>query len=82
MPLRLSALLLFGMASLFASVAQAQTVRPSNSVYLLLRGGVATYYGDLDRNSDDDPDKVTLQPLSAFDDPGFSVGGELGYLFQ
>ena len=82
MPLRLSALLLFGVASLFASVAQAQVVRPSNSVYLLLRGGVATYYGDIDGNSDGNPGTAEAQPFDAFDDPGFSVGGEIGYLFS
>ena len=80
--LRLSALFLFGVASLWAGVAQAQVVRPSNSVYILLRSGVATYYGDIDRNPDDGPDESTFQPLSAFDDPGLSLGGEIGYLFS
>ncbi|MDT0630400.1 PKD domain-containing protein [Rubrivirga sp. S365] len=82
MSLRLSALLLFGMASLYASVAQAQVVRPSNSVYILLRGGVATYYGDIDGNPPDDPSGSELQPFDAFEDLGYSVGGELGYLFS
>ena len=82
MPLRLSALLLFGLASLFVSVAQAQVVRPSNSLYILLRGGVTTYYGDIDGNSDNNDDAAEAQPFEAFDNPGFGVGGEIGYLFN
>ena len=81
-PTRLSVLLLLGVASLFATAAQAQVVRPSNSIYLLLRGGATTYYGDLDNNSDGNPDAAEAQPFDAFDNPGFGVGGEIGYLFS
>ena len=82
MHLRLSALLLFVAATMLATAAEAQVVRPSNSLYLLLRGGVTTYYGDIDTNSDEDAGTAEPQPLSAFDEPGFGVGGEIGYLFS
>ena len=37
---RLSTLLLLGAAFLIASASQAQVIRPSESIYILLRGGV------------------------------------------
>ncbi len=66
------------MALLVASAAQAQAIRPGPSVYVLLRGSVAGYSGDLDRN----PDDSALDITDGFADPGFGVGGELGYLFN
>ena len=68
-------------AVLLATSSYAQ-VRPSSSVYVLLRGAVAGYYGDLDGNSDGDPDSSTPNIRDGFDDPGFGVGGELGYQFN
>jgi PKD repeat protein len=73
---RFSPLVLLLAAFSLASVAEAQVVRPSNSVYLLLRGGVSPYYGDL-ADTDDSADGETLD---AFE--GFAVGGEIGYLFN
>ncbi|MEM1116203.1 MAG: PKD domain-containing protein [Bacteroidota bacterium] len=82
MPQRLSTLLIWGAMFLIASAAQAQTVRPSNSVYLLLRGGASGYYGDVDGDPDGNPDGADIQPTAGFSSPGFAVGGELGYLFN
>ena len=79
---RLPSLLIWGAALLFATTAQAQVVRPSNSVYVLLRGAVAGYYGDLDGNSDGDPTTATPDIQDGLEQPGFGVGGELGYLFN
>lgn len=66
---RLSTLFIWCAVLLLASASQAQVVRPSESVYALVRGGAAIYHGDVD--GDD-----------AFGNPGFSVGAELGYLFN
>lgn len=44
----------------------------------MLRGSVATYTGDLDS----DPSNSSLNLGDGFDDPGFGVGGEVGYLFN
>ena len=59
---------------LIGTAAQAQIIRPSESIYVLLRGSVAGYYGDLDG----DPNTTSIS--EGFDDPGFGVGGEVGYL--
>ena len=79
---RLSTLFLWCAALLLASAAQAQVVRPSNSAYILLRGGATGYYGDLDGNPDNDPTEATWSLSDGFDEVGFAVGGELGYLFS
>ncbi|WP_420455064.1 PKD domain-containing protein [Rubrivirga sp.] len=79
---RLSSLLPWCAAFLVAASAQAQVVRPSNSVYVLLRGAVAGYNGDLDLNSDADPTEAEIQPLRGFEEPGFGVSAEIGYLFN
>ena len=79
---RLATLLPWCAAFLLAATSHAQVVRPSNTVYVMLRGAVAGYYGDLDRNSDDDVDDPEIQLLQGFENPGFGVGGELGYQFS
>ncbi len=79
---RLSTLFLWCAALLLASAAQAQVVRPSNSAYILLRGGATAYYGDLDNNPDGDPNETSWKIGDGFDEVGFAVGGELGYLFS
>ncbi len=77
-----SSLLPWCAAFLVAASAQAQVVRPSNSLYVMLRGAVAGYNGDLDLNSDGDPTGAPIQPFGGFEEPGFGVGGEIGYLFN
>ena len=79
---RLSTYFFWCAALLFATAAQAQVVRPSESVYILLRGGASGYYGDLDRNSDEDAGESTPNIRDGFDEVGFAVGGELGYLLS
>ena len=79
---RFPSLLLWAAALLMATSAQAQVVRPSNSVYVMLRGALAGYYGDLDGQSDGDPTQATPDPGDGLDNPGFGVGGEIGYLFN
>ena len=73
---RLSPLVLLLAATAFVQIAEAQVVRPSNTVYVLLRGGFSPYYGDL-ADTDDSADGETLDFLE-----GFAVGGEIGYLFS
>ena len=79
---RLSTFFLWCAAILLATAAQAQVVRPSNSIYVLLRGGASGYYGDIDRNSDNDAGEATPNIRDGFDEVGFAVGGELGYLLS
>ena len=79
---RLYTLLLLGAAFLIASASQAQVIRPSESIYILLRGGVTGYYGDLDGNSDGNPGSASAKLSDGFDNPGYNVGGEVGYLFN
>ena len=79
---RLSTYFLWCAALLLATASSAQVVRPSNSVYILLRGGASGYYGDLDANSDEDQTESTWDFTDGFDEVGFSVGGELGYLLS
>ena len=79
---RLSTLFLWCTALILATAAQAQVVRPSQSVYILLRGGATGYYGDLDGNPDNDATEATWDLTDGFDEVGFAVGGELGYLFS
>ena len=74
----LSALVAWCILAFVASSAQAQIVRPSQSIYVMLKGSLATYTGDLDS----DPSNSALNLIDGFDDPGFGVGGELGYLFN
>ena len=71
-------LALWAVAVLLAASAHAQVVRPSQSIYVLLRGSVAAYTGDLDS----DPTNSPFNIADGFDDPGFGVGGELGYHFN
>ena len=78
-PRRLPTLFLWALAALFATAAHAQVVRPSESVYVLLRGAVAGYYGDLD---DSQASSSFEQLGDGFKNPGFGVGGEVGYLFD
>jgi PKD repeat protein len=79
---RLQTLFVWAAALLLGAASQAQVVRPSESIYVLLRGGVTGYYGDLDGNSDGDPGTATPDIQDGFEDPGFGVGGEIGYLFN
>ncbi len=79
---RLSTYFIWCAALLMATAAHAQVIRPSESVYILLRGGASGYYGDLDGNSDDDPGEASPNIRDGFDEVGFAVGGELGYLFN
>ncbi len=79
---RLSTLFFWCAALLLATSAQAQIVRPSNSVYILLRGGASGYYGDFDGQPPSTPGNTEVQPFAGYNDPGFAVGGELGYLFN
>ena len=74
----LRTLALWAAAVLLAASAHAQVLRPSQSPYVLLRGSLATYTGDLDN----DPDNSPFDLSDGFDEPGFGVGGELGYLFN
>ena len=51
-------------------------------MYLLVRGGATGYFGDLDLDSDSDQGEATPNISDGFDEVGFGVGGELGYLFN
>lgn len=74
---RLPSSLLLGCAALLllATAAQAQVMRPGNSIYLEARGGWSLYGGDLDNNPDDAIGDY-------FSDGSYVVGGELGYQFS
>jgi len=74
---RLPSSLLLGCAAmlLFATVAQAQVVRPNNSVYVEARGGLSIFGGDLDANPEDNVGTY-------FSDGSWVAGGELGYQFS
>lgn len=73
---RLQSSLLLGCASLlvFASLADAQVIRPSNTLYIEVRGGLSIYGGDLDLNPEDNVGDY-------FSDASWIAGGELGYQF-
>ncbi len=73
MSLRLPSLLVFAALLLFASSAQAQ--RPSNTLFIGLRGGATAYGGDIDGTTGDDEYGWLFDPI------GWGVGGELGYQF-
>ncbi|MEM6325480.1 MAG: PKD domain-containing protein [Bacteroidota bacterium] len=82
--LRLSTAILLGCtALLLATSAHAQIVRPSNSIYVALKGGLTAYGGDLDQNYD--VPSATLQPPTGTDwlteNFGFLIGPEIGYQF-
>ncbi len=79
---RLSTYFLWCAALLLATASQAQVVRPSESVYILLRGGVTGYYGDLDGNPDGEVGEAKPDIRDGFDQIGGAVGGELGYLLS
>ncbi|OZC01878.1 hypothetical protein BSZ36_02065 [Rubricoccus marinus] len=80
---RLSSSLLLGCTALLllASSAQAQVVRPSNTLYLALKGGVVTYGGELDRtNGVITGDRIDNRAWATRDfGPGFGL--EVGYQF-
>ncbi len=73
---RLPSSLLLGCAALllYASAADAQVIRPSNTLYLEARGGLSIYGGDLDRNPEDNIGDY-------LSDGSWVAGGELGYQF-
>jgi chitodextrinase len=79
---RLPSSLLLGCAALlfFASVAEAQVVRPNRTLFLGARGGATAYGGELDTCADtgENPD-CELGWL--FNDFGWAAGLELGYQF-
>ena len=85
MTTRLSSSLLLGCTALLllASSAQAQVVRPSNTLYLALKGGVTTYGGEIDQTGefDDAPDDRGNRSW-AFRDFGPAFGIEIGYQFS
>ena len=63
-----ASLLTWGLMLFLSSAASAQVLRPSESIYLQLRGGATVYSGDLEEDT--------------FSDPGFGVGLEAGYQFN
>ncbi|CAN5557282.1 hypothetical protein BH23BAC4_BH23BAC4_12060 [soil metagenome] len=77
MTMRLPSSLLLGCAALlfFATLAEAQVLRPSNTLYLGARVGVGLYSGDLDARPD-------ASISEWFSDPGIAAGAELGYQFS
>ena len=60
-------LIAWGLVLLLSSAASAQVIRPSESLYAQLRGGVTLYSGDLEEDT--------------FGEPGVAAGLEVGYLF-
>ncbi|MDX1440576.1 MAG: outer membrane beta-barrel protein, partial [Rubricoccaceae bacterium] len=80
---RLLSSFLLGCAALllFASTAEAQVVRPSNTLFFTAHGGVTAYGGELDGTgfAFGEPDSE-LGWL--FSDLGFAGGAELGYQFD
>lgn len=87
MTLRLSSIVLGCAALLMATQATAQTLRPSPSVYLTLRGGATVYGGELDGTGTFNP--TTGQGNGANGSPtawlakdfSYLAGAELGYQF-
>jgi outer membrane protein OmpA-like peptidoglycan-associated protein len=79
--LRLSSLVLGCAALLLASAAEAQTVRPSNTVYLSLRGGTTVYGGELDQTGSGGAREGDGASSWAYQDFGWLAGAELGYQF-
>ena len=80
---RLPSSLLLGCAALllFATAAQAQVVRPSNTLFLALRGGATAYGGELDGTGSQFADGDDSELGWLFRDLGYGIGGELGYQF-
>lgn len=80
---RLPSLLLgCAMLLLVAQTVQAQVVRPSNTVYLQLRGGATAYGGELDRTGAfADPQNNRASNAWLTSDLGWYAGAELGYQF-
>lgn len=64
-------------ALLLATAAQAQVVRPSNTLYLALRGGATVYGGELDGTGVENQDDLAW----LYKDFGWLAGAELGYQF-
>ncbi len=87
MTLRLSSIVLGCAALLMATQATAQTLRPSPSVYLTLRGGATVYGGELDGTGSFNPDNGTNTGPNGSPtawlakDFSYLVGAELGYQF-
>jgi outer membrane protein OmpA-like peptidoglycan-associated protein len=84
---RLPPSLLLGCAALllFASAAEAQVVRPNNTLFIGLRGGATAYGGELDTCVDPDENQGADEDCElgwVFEDLGFGVGLELGYQFS
>ena len=79
---RLIPLVVWIAAVLLASAAEAQVVRPSQSVYVLLRGGATLYHGDIDLDSDENENAAELQLIDQLEDAGPSLGAEVGYQFD
>ena len=79
---RLPSSLLLGCAALlfFASVAEAQVVRPNRTLFLGARGGATAYGGELDSCADDTADPG-CELGWVFNDFGWAAGLELGYQF-
>ncbi|MEM1054247.1 MAG: PKD domain-containing protein [Bacteroidota bacterium] len=72
----LAAFVAFGLALVLSTAAAAQVLRPSESLYLQLRGGATAYLGDLN------DDVLNPDPGSGLEDPGLGIGAEIGYLFN
>ena len=68
-------LVVCGLALLASSSADAQVLRPSESIYLQFRGGATAYSGDLN-------DSANPNPGDGFSNPGYGVGGEVGYILN
>ena len=88
MTLSLHSSLLLGCTALLllATAAQAQVVRPSNTLYLALKGGATAYGGELDRTGDyyentGQTDANTSDTAWLTRDLGWAAGAEIGYLF-
>jgi PKD repeat protein len=81
---RLPSSLLLGCVALlfFASVAEAQVVRPNQTAFIGLRGGATAYGGELDTCVDDERTGTESCELEwLFADLGWAAGLELGYQF-
>ncbi|HIG73723.1 MAG TPA: PKD domain-containing protein [Bacteroidetes bacterium] len=80
---RLSTAILLGCtALLLATSAHAQVIRPSETLYLALKGGVTTYGGEIDQTGAfDDPSDDAGNRAWVTRDFGPGFGLEIGYQF-
>ncbi|MEM1055084.1 MAG: PKD domain-containing protein [Bacteroidota bacterium] len=81
---RLTTSILLGCTALLllASSAQAQVIRPSETLYIALKGGAVTYGGELDQTGEfDDPEDEVGNRAWATQDFGPAFGLEIGYQF-